>query len=31
MQYWSFGLLDPKDEGTTIFRNVRNYLPVDTA
>jgi hypothetical protein len=24
------GLLDPEDEGTTIFRNVRKYLPNGT-
>jgi len=24
-----FGPLDPEDEGTTIFRNVGNYLPAD--
>jgi hypothetical protein len=26
-----FGLLDSEDKGTTIFRNVGDYLPVDTA
>jgi hypothetical protein len=24
-------LLDPEDEGTALFRNVGNYLPVTTA
>jgi hypothetical protein len=27
----NFRLLDPEDEGTTIFRNVGNYLTVGTA
>jgi hypothetical protein len=26
-----FGLLDPKDEGTAIFLNICNYLPVQMA